>query len=72
MAGLKELWVHEYTQDPDIGIVPFLCEQVELRTVYGEYVGPIIEDVTIVTDFRVGDEAKKYLKLANHTTWFSN
>ncbi|KAK0229668.1 hypothetical protein EDD85DRAFT_133908 [Armillaria nabsnona] len=72
MAGLKMLWIREYTQDPDIGIVPFLRERVELGTVDGEYVGPIIEDMTIVTDFRVGDEAKKYLKLADHTTWFSN
>ncbi len=72
MAGLKELWVREYTQDPDIGIVPFLRERVELGTVDGEYVGPIIEEMTLVTEFRVGDEAKKYLKLADHTTWFSN
>ncbi|PBK88161.1 hypothetical protein ARMGADRAFT_1120566 [Armillaria gallica] len=72
MAGLKELWVREYTQDLDIGIVPFLRERVELGTVDGEYVGPTIEDMTIVTDFRVGDEAKKYLKLADHTTWFSD
>ncbi len=45
---------------------------MELGTVYEEYVGPIIEDVTIVTDYRVGDEAKKYLMLADQVTWFPN
>ncbi|KAK0477783.1 hypothetical protein IW261DRAFT_1484075 [Armillaria novae-zelandiae] len=65
MAGLKKLSIWENTKDPEIGIVPFLRERVEMGTVDGQYVGPVIEDMRLVMHLSIGNE---YLKVAEHTT----
>ncbi|KAK0435348.1 hypothetical protein EV421DRAFT_2039132 [Armillaria borealis] len=67
MAILKELWMQEHTEDSNVGIVPFLRERLELGTVDGEYVGPVLEDMTLVIRSRVYDEVKKYFGLSKST-----
>ncbi len=67
MAGLKELWVQEHTNDSNIGIVLFLRGLLELGTVDGEYVGPMLEEMTLLMRSRVHDEVKKYFGLSEST-----
>ncbi|PBK60258.1 hypothetical protein ARMSODRAFT_1026777 [Armillaria solidipes] len=67
MAKLKGLWMQEHTEDSNVGIVPFLRERLELGTVDGEYVGPVLEDMTLVIRSRVYDEVKKYFGLSKST-----
>ncbi|KAK0477800.1 hypothetical protein IW261DRAFT_1631977 [Armillaria novae-zelandiae] len=66
MAGLKKLSMREETDDPEIGILPFLRERVEIGTVDGEYVVPVMEEMRIGMHLSIG---KEYLKVAEHTKW---
>ncbi|KAK0215384.1 hypothetical protein IW262DRAFT_1464989 [Armillaria fumosa] len=69
MAGLKRLSLREETKDPEIGIVPFLRERVEMGTVDGEYVGPVIEDMILCMQLSMEDDIKEYFKVTERTTW---
>ncbi|KAK0432406.1 hypothetical protein EV421DRAFT_1504019, partial [Armillaria borealis] len=72
MAGLKELWMQEHIGDSNVGIVPFLRERLELGTVDGEYIGPVLEEMTLSIRSRLYDEVKKYFGLSERTQPFLN
>ncbi len=59
--------MQEHTNDSNVGIVLFLRGLLELGTVDGEYVGPMLQEMTLLMRSRVHDEVKKYFGLSEST-----
>ncbi|KAK0430397.1 hypothetical protein EV421DRAFT_1744115 [Armillaria borealis] len=72
LSGLGALIVKVGTEDASVGVMTFIRDRLELGTVDGVYVGPVMEHIIIIVKPNVEEEAESLgdLKLAKDGGFF--